>query len=209
MLRCTVRFINLRNHRKILCVDGDVAYVGGMNISKNNEVKSAEDPIDDIHFKVTGPVIDQISKVFAEDWFFATGELIEFPSFVQSTITQTSNKSVIARAIQDGPDEDHNKIRWTLINALVCAQTSVKIMTPYFIPDQTLMTSLHAAALRGVSVEIIVPGHSNIPFVDWVMEANFSRIIQHGVKIYKNNRPFDHSKIVVIDEIWSFVGSTN
>ncbi|ABG39990.1 cardiolipin synthetase 2 [Paraglaciecola sp. T6c] len=205
----TIRFINLRNHRKILCVDGEVAYVGGMNISKNNEVKSAEHPIDDIHFKVTGPVIDQISQVFVEDWFFATGELIEFPSFVQTTMTKTSNKSVIARAIQDGPDEDHNKIRWTLINALVCAQTSVKIMTPYFIPDQTLMTSLHAAALRGVSVEIIVPRHSNIPFVDWVMEANFSRIIKHGIKIYKNNRPFDHSKIVVIDDIWSFVGSTN
>ena len=205
----SIRFINLRNHRKILCVDGEVAYLGGMNISKDNEVKSAEHPIDDIHFKVMGPVIDQISKVFVEDWFFATGEFIEFPSFAQSTMEQSSKKTVVARVIQDGPDEDHNKIRWTLINALVCAQTSVKIMTPYFIPDHTLMTSLHAAALRGVSVEIIVPQDSNIPFVDWVMEANFSRIIEHGVKIYKNKRPFDHSKIVVIDDIWSFVGSTN
>jgi cardiolipin synthase len=82
-------------------------------------------------------------------------------------------------------------------------------MTPYFIPDQTLMTSLHAASLRGVLIEIIVPSHSNILFVDWVMEANFSRIIEHGIKIYKNNRPFDHSKIVIIDDIWSFIGSSN
>ena len=209
----SIRFINLRNHRKILCVDGDVAYIGGMNLSKNNEVKFAVHPIDDVHFKVTGPVIDQISQVFIEDWFFATRELIEFPRFSQNTNINTpeakNNKTVVTRVIQDGPDEDHNKIRWTLINALVCAKQSVKIMTPYFIPDQTLMTSLHAASLRGVSIEIIVPGRSNIPFVDWVMEANFSRIIEHGIKIYKNTRPFDHSKIVIVDDIWSFIGSSN
>lgn len=205
----SIRFINLRNHRKILCVDGEVAYIGGMNVSQNNVVKSAVHPIDDVQFKVTGPVIDQISKVFIEDWFFATGELIQFPRYNPNTPEQTSDKSVVARVIQDGPDEHHNRIRWTLINALVCAQTSVKIMTPYFIPDQILMTSLHAAALRGVSIEIIVPEHSDIPFVDWVMEANFSRIIEHGIQIYKNKRPFDHSKIVIIDDIWSFIGSTN
>ena len=213
----SIRFINLRNHRKILCMDGEVAFIGGMNVSQNNVVKSAIDPIDDIHFKVTGPVIDQISQVFTEDWFFATRELIKFPRYNITTslktssniAEQTSDKSVVARVIQDGPDEYHDRIRWTLINALVCAQTSVKIMTPYFIPDQTLMTSLHAAALRGVSIEIIVPQHSNILFVDWVMEANFSRIIEHGIKIYKNKRPFDHSKIVIIDDIWSFIGSSN
>jgi cardiolipin synthase A/B len=205
----SIRFINLRNHRKILCVDGDVAYIGGMNLSQNNVVSTAVHPIDDIHFKVTGPVIDQISQVFIEDWFFATGELIQFPCFIPKPAQQTKEQSVVARVIQDGPDEDHNKIRWTLINALSCAQTSVKIMTPYFIPDQVLMNSLHAAALRGVAIEIIVPQHSNIVFVDWVMEANFSRIMQHGIQIYKNSRPFDHSKIVIIDDLWSFIGSTN
>jgi cardiolipin synthase len=209
----SIRFINLRNHRKILCVDGEVAYIGGMNVSQNNVIKSAVNPIDDVQFKVTGPVIDQISQVFVEDWFFATRELIEFPHFsVKKSLNapeQTNDKSVVARVIQDGPDEHYNRIRWTLINALVCAKTSVKIMTPYFIPDQTLMTSLHAAALRGISIEIIVPQRSNILFVDWVMEANFSRIIEHGIKIYKNKRPFDHSKIVIIDDIWSFIGSTN
>ena len=205
----SIRFINLRNHRKILCVDGEIAYIGGMNVSKSNMVKLSRHPIDDIHFKVTGPVIDQISQVFKEDWFFATGEKIQFPAYQANTAESTNNETVVARVVQDGPDEDHNKIRWTLINALVCAQTSVKIMTPYFVPDQTLMTSLHAAALRGVAIEIIVPQNSDIPFMNWVMEANFSRIIEHGIKLYQNTRPFDHSKIVIIDDIWSFIGSSN
>ena len=205
----SIRFINLRNHRKILCADGEVAYIGGMNLSKNNVVESAVKPIDDVQFRVTGPVIDQISQVFTEDWFFATGEIIKFPRYNPSTLQHTTNKPVVARVIQDGPDEHFNRIKWTLINALVCAQTSVKIVTPYFIPDNTLMTSLHAAAMRGVLIEIIVPERSNIPFVDWVMQANFSRIIEHGIKIYKNKRPFDHSKIVIIDDIWSFIGSSN
>ena len=207
------RFINLRNHRKTLCVDGTVAYIGGMNVSQNNIVKLAVHPIDDVQFKVTGPIIDQISQIFIEDWFFATRELIEFPRYnVESTPKsekQIIDNSVIARVIQDGPDEHHNRTRWTLINALVCAKTSVKIMTPYFIPDQTLMTSLHTAAMRGISIEIIVPEHSDILFVDWVMEANLARIIEHGVQIYKNKRPFDHSKIIIIDDIWSFIGSSN
>jgi len=207
------RFINLRNHRKTLCVDGTVAYIGGMNVSQNNIVKSAVHPIDDVQFKVSGPIIDQISQVFIEDWFFATGELIEFPRYnIEASPKpekKINNSAVIARVIQDGPDEHHNRTRWTLINALVCAQTSVKIMTPYFIPDQTLMASLHTAAMRGISIEIIVPEHSDILFVDWVMEANLARIIEHGVQIYKNKRPFDHSKVIIIDNIWSFIGSSN
>lgn len=205
----STRFINLRNHRKILCIDGKLAYIGGMNLSKHNLVKSAAHPVDDIQFCVTGPVIDQISQVFIEDWYFATGNPIDFPQYNSSVAEEKRKGAAIARVIQDGPDEHYNRIRWTLINALVCAKTSVKIMTPYFIPDQILMASLHAAALRGVSIEIIVPERSNIPFVDWVMEANFSRIMQHGIQVYKNKRPFDHSKIVIIDDLWSFIGSSN
>ncbi|SFG52555.1 phospholipase D-like domain-containing protein [Neptunomonas qingdaonensis] len=205
----SIRFINLRNHRKILCVDGEVAYMGGINISQNNLVESSLHPIDDIHFAVTGPVIDQISQVFIEDWFYATRENIDFPRYVPETKNVTVPAAVIARVIQDGPDQHYDKIRWTLINALACAQKTVRIMTPYFIPDRTLMTALQGAALRGVSIEIIIPKRSNIPFFDWAIDANIPRIMAHGIRVYRNQRPFDHSKIALIDDIWSFIGSTN
>ena len=205
----SIRFINLRNHRKILCVDGEVAYVGGININKNNLVKSSLHPIDDIHFTVTGPVIDQISQVFIEDWFYATKENIDFPRYVPKRKEATALPAVIARVIQDGPDQNYDKIRWTLINALACAQSTVRIMTPYFIPDNTLMTALHGAALRGVSIEIIIPKRSNIPFFDWAIDANIPRIMTYGIRVYRNQRPFDHSKITLIDDMWSFIGSTN
>ncbi|MBT1450043.1 PLDc N-terminal domain-containing protein [Glaciecola sp. XM2] len=203
-----IRFINLRNHRKILCVDGTHAFIGGMNVSKHNVIASSNSPIDDIHFKVTGAVIDQISQVFIEDWYFATGEMIAFPLF-DKTNASANQGSVLAKVIQDGPDEHHNKVKWTLINALACAKQNVKIMTPYFVPDSVLMASLHAAALRGITIEIIVPQNSNILFLDWVLQANFSRIIAHGIKLYQNTRPFDHSKIMIIDDVYSFIGSSN
>jgi cardiolipin synthase A/B len=203
------RFINLRNHRKILCVDAEIAFIGGININQNNLVKSALHPIDDIHFKVTGPVIDQISQVFIDDWFYAAREYIDFPHYAPETINATAPASVIARVLPDGPDQHHDIIHWALINALSCAQNTVRIMTPYFIPDNTLMTALHATALRGVRIEIIVPNRSNIPFFDWVIDANIPRIMAHGIRVYRNQRPFDHSKIVLIDDIWSFIGSTN
>lgn len=203
------RFINLRNHRKILCVDGKEAFIGGMNISKNNVQASAKHPITDVHFKVVGPVIDQISQVFIEDWYFATRQLIQFPQYDEKVTLSNPHAKVAARIVQDGPDEYHNRIRWTLINALSAAQNSVKIITPYFIPDRTTMVMLHATALRGVTVEIIVPQNNNIAIVGWVMQANFARIIEHGIKIYQSTGSFDHSKLVIIDDIWSFIGSTN
>lgn len=244
-----IHLVNLRNHRKILCVDGKEAFVGGMNIRQRNVIAlEKKHPTDDIHFKISGPVIDQICAVFIEDWYYATGEATEFPLYAQSVAVEsklaadTSNPSVangngsvsqarpappkvvtlgpkasqrglsnstIARVIQDGPDHDHDKIRWALINALNRAEYSVKIMTPYFVPDHTLITAIQAAALRGVKVEILLPHRSNILFFDWAVSANFSKLVQYGVQIFLNVRPFDHSKIVVIDGLWSFIGSSN
>ena len=151
-----VATINLRNHRKSLIIDGTIAFAGGMNIRHGNVLADQpRSPVQDLHFRVAGPVVAQLQEAFANDWAFTTGEVLDgdlwFPELMASG-------NVIARAIPDGPDTDFDKARWTLLAALGEAQTSVKILTPYLLPDNAIVTALNLAALRGVRVDIILPG---------------------------------------------------
>lgn len=199
------RFINLRNHRKILCIDGRVAFIGGLNIRQAN--MTLEDPlrpVQDVHFEVTGPVIDQIGKTFVDDWYYATGDMLAL-----SPWNGTCDGPVTARALPDGPDENHQKLEWTLHSAINCAERHVRIVTPYFIPDHTIIKALQAASLRGVDVEIIVPAKNNILFFNWAMQSYYKELLQFNLKIYESAPPFDHSKLMMVDDTWSLIGSAN
>ena len=165
-----VATINLRNHRKSLVVDGQIAFTGGMNIRHGNVLADKpKGPVQDLHFRVEGPVVAQLQEAFANDWAFTTGEILDgdiwFPE-------PGSCGNVIARVITDGPDADFEKLRWTLLAALAEAQTSVQILTPYFLPDMALISALNLAALRGVRVDIILPAKNNLPFVHWASRAH-------------------------------------
>ena len=153
--------INLRNHRKILVIDGHTAFTGGMNIRHGNVLgDQPRSPVRDLHFRLEGPIVGRLQEAFANDWAFTTGETLRderwFPELQESG-------TVIARVIIDGPDADFEKLRWTLLAALADAQTSVQILTPYFLPDQALITALNLAALRGVRVDILLPEKNNLP----------------------------------------------
>ena len=200
-------FVNLRNHRKILIVDGRTAFFGGMNVADGNLVKTnPKEPIIDITFKVEGPVVDQMSRVFEEDWIFSGKK-----SFVPASFHASGPLpgTMPARIIPDGPDADYDKVELMALGALSCAQKSVHIVTPYFLPENNILTSLEIAAMRGVEVEIIIPSKSNIVGMDGAMRANFKRLLAKGVKIFRTQPPFDHSKIMVVDGAWLFVGSAN
>ena len=202
-----LRFFNLRNHRKILVADGEVGFIGGMNIRHGNMIAAAtRHPVQDIHFRVRGPVLDQLSALFEEDWHFATGTEIELPQWAQDTPAPAASA---ARLVPDGPDHRSETLQWLLLGALAVSQRRIRIMTPYFIPNGQLVSALAIAAMRGVDVEILIPEKTNIPFVGWAMAANFERLMTHGVKIYLNPPPFDHSKLMVVDGNWVLVGSTN
>jgi cardiolipin synthase len=199
------RFINLRNHRKILSVDGSIAFIGGMNISQSNMLsESPLSPVQDIHFEVMGPVINQINHVFIDDWLFAKNERLELPRWIGAPAG-----TVVSRVLPDGPDENHQKLAWTLLGAINSAQNHIRIMTPYFLPDITLMNALKAASLRGVIVDILLPEKSDIYFFNWAMIANFQDMQKFGIKIYISPPPFVHSKVFLIDDFWSFIGSAN
>ena len=202
-----VATINLRNHRKVLVVDGEVAFTGGMNIRHGNVLASKpKSPVQDLHFRVEGPVVTRLQEAFVNDWAFTTGEILDgelwFPECKESG-------NVIARVITDGPDADYDKLRWTLLAALTEAQTSIQIITPYFLPDNALITELNLAALRGVRVDIILPAKNNLPPVHWASRALWWQVLERGCHIWLTPPPFDHSKLMIVDGHWVFLGSAN
>lgn len=204
-------FVNLRNHRKLMVIDGQTAFFGGMNVAEGNLLKNnPKEPIADVTFKVRGPVIRQIERVFEDDWTFS-GKKRFTPAEVHATEACDPSKPgcIACRIIPDGPDRDYGKIELLLLGALACAQKSVSIVTPYFLPDSNMLDALILAAMRGVQVEVIIPQKSNIFGMDWAMQANFARLLEKGVRIYRAQPPFDHSKLMVMDDAWSFVGSSN
>ncbi len=199
------RFINLRNHRKILSVDGLAAFVGGMNIRAANLVNDArKHKTQDVHFFVSGPVIDQINAVFEDDWHFASGENLSLPRYRGSPCG-----NVVSRALIDGPDDNYQKLELTMLGAINIARHHLRIATPYFLPDRTVIDALQLAALRGVDIQLVVPKKNNLIFVDWAMRANESKLLDYGIKIFKSQPPFDHSKLFMVDDMWSLVGSSN
>ncbi len=202
-----VATINLRNHRKILVVDGHRAFTGGMNIRHGNVLaEKTKRAVQDLHFQVQGPVVTQLQEAFANDWAFTTREILDGASWFPDLV-ETGN--VVARVITDGPDADFEKLRWTLLAALAEAQASVQILTPYFIPDPALVTALNLAALRGVRVDIILPEKSNLPFVRCASRAMWWQVLERGCHIWLTLPPFDHSKLMIVDSHWVLLGSAN
>jgi cardiolipin synthase len=199
--------MNLRNHRKILVADGRIAFTGGMNLREGNLVaQHPPHPVQDLHFRLEGPAVAQLQEVFAADWFFVTGEWLQGPDWFPSL--EPAGR-LVARAIPDGPDEDFEKLRWTILAALSCARESVRILTPYFLPDDSIISALNMAALRGVRVDIVLPGQNNLPYVHWASRAMWWQVLQRGCNIWLTRPPFDHSKLMLVDGAWTLLGSGN
>ena len=198
---------NLRNHCKILVVDGRVGFTGGMNVRQGSVLASNPNhPTKDLHFRVIGPVVAQLQEAFARDWAFTTGERLVgrlwFPELGPEGQT-------LARGITDGPDRDIDKLHWVFLAAVGAARRSIRIMTPYFLPDRVLRKALHLAAQRGVEVDIIVPETANLPVIRWAMWAHHRQVLHDGLRLWLTPPPFDHSKLFVVDGYWSSIGSSN
>ncbi len=199
--------LNLRNHRKLLVVDGELGFTGGMNIREGNMLtRNPSHPVRDLHFEVRGPVVAQLQHVFAEDWEFCCGETLEGDAFYPPLpeVGQTS-----ALGLPDGPDADVEVMPTALLAALSAARHSVKILTPYFLPNPTFASALKLCVLRGVEVTLVTPARNNIPVVSWAARTLYPDLLKQGCRIFESPAPFDHSKFFLVDEVWSFIGSTN
>jgi cardiolipin synthase A/B len=202
-----VKFLNLRQHKKLLIIDGAKAFIGGLNISdENTGRKRNKIKVRDTHFRVGGPVVRQITADFIDDWFFATGEVLE--EHLWNPAHQLGGK-VSARVIVSGPDQQTEQLSTTLMSAISAAQKSVKIATPYFLPDEILMSALQLAAIRGVEVSIVIPEVSDHAPMDWAMYGHVGPLLQMGCKVFRTPLPFDHSKLMVVDGAWCLFGSPN
>ena len=202
-------FLNLRTHKKLLIVDGAVGFTGGMNITAESRLGShPRHPVADTHFRFEGPVVAQLAGAFARDWGFTAGERLEGDAWFPA-IPPAETDGAVARVIASGPDHDLEKIELVMLQAVNCAAQSIRIMTPYFVPPEGLVTALSLAALRGVDVEIVVPRRSNKRFVDLAMQAHIEPLLDHGVRFWYGRAPFNHSKLMVVDRRWCLVGSAN
>ncbi|MCQ2003766.1 cardiolipin synthase [Rhizobium sp. NRK18] len=199
-------YANLRVHRKILTVDGSVGFVGGMNI---RDAFRGPDSARDTHFRVRGPIVGSLFTCAAEDWHFATGETLDGPAWKVAAGDAAAKSPVFMRAVQSGPDRHLEANQKMLLGAFSVAKHSIRIMSPYFLPDKELISALATAARRGVDVEIIVPSLNNLMLVDRAMTAQFDQLIKEGCRIYRSGGVFNHSKLLCIDGGWSFVGSSN
>ncbi len=200
-------YANLRNHRKIMVIDGEVGFTGGLNIREGAALsRHPKHPLHDMHFRVTGPVVCQLQEVFAEDWAFSTREVLGgdlwFPRLEPAG-------SMLARGIRYGPDEDLGEMRLALIGALACAHSQVSIVTPYFLPDDALIAALNVAAMRGVTVDIILPAQNNLALVQWASTAQLWEVLEYGCRVWLSPPPFDHTKLMLIDGLWCLFGSGN
>jgi cardiolipin synthase A/B len=202
-----MRHANLRSHRKILVVDGRGGFTGGMNVREGHVLgEPSRHPVADVHFRFEGPVVAHLQETFAEDWFFSTRERLDGPAWFPPLAPAGG---VAARGIRDGPDFDLGRLRWTLLGALACARRSVRIVTPYFLPDSALINALGVAALWGVDMRILVPGRNNLPYVKWASTALLWQVLERGCRVFESPPPFDHAKLMVVDDAWVLLGSAN
>lgn len=202
-----INAVHLRNHRKLLVVDGAIGFTGGLNIDERYwRPEHPAKAYSDLHFRVTGPAVAHLAEVFADDWQFTTGEALRGAKWFPALET---GGPTLARGLEAGPDETVDRLRWTMLGALNAAHRAIRIVTPYFIPDAGLISALNAAALRGVEVDIFLPKHSDLAHVQWAATGQLWQVLEGGCRVWAVPGPFDHSKLFVVDSAWTLFGSAN
>lgn len=203
-------YANLRSHRKILVIDGKTGFTGGMNIREGFLTSVAgTQATRDIHFRVEGPVVTQLMSVFAHDWEFTTHEHLPFSTWCPEDDWPDLPDGLPARCVRSGPDKHMGSTLKMLQGALSVARSHVRIQSPYFLPDQTLIGAITTAARRGVTVDIVLPGQNNLKLVSYAMMAQLDQIMESGCRVWLSNGTFNHAKLLTIDKHWSYVGSSN
>jgi cardiolipin synthase A/B len=200
-------FLNLRNHRKLQIIDGAHAFVGGMNIGREYE---GLDPVlgrwRDVQVEADGPVVSELQDVFADDWFFATGEKISAPAFFP---VASGHAHHVVHVVLGGPDRRNEPISKSIVSLLNEASERVWIATGYFVPDDTVLAALEIAAGRGVDVRLLISEKNDHPWLVVVGRSYYGQLLAAGVRIFEYSAGINHAKVMLADSRWAMVGSAN
>lgn len=200
--------INYRNHRKILVVDGRIGFVGGLNIADKylHGLPHLGHWVD-THLKLEGEAVAALDRVFISDWDFVSGEELQPESSLKRVI-KTGNRCLVQVA-SSGPDTDWATIMQVYFSAIATAKSSIYLTSPYFSPDESLLTAIKTAALSGVDVRMIFPKKSDSIISNWNTRSYISELLEAGVRIFLYENGFIHSKYLLVDSVFSSVGSPN
>lgn len=199
--------VNYRNHRKILVVDGEIAFVGGLNFADRylDGVPNIG-PWRDTHLKVVGGGATALQIIFMADWYFVSKEILKGDEYFHPF---KSGNGKLVQMTASGPDSDWESISQAYFSAIASATEYVYISTPYLMPTPDIVTALKTSALGGIDVRIIVPGLSDAIIPKWGTNSYIEELLYAGVKVYFYQEGFAHSKVIVADGIFSSVGTTN
>lgn len=200
--------INYRNHRKICVVDGKEGYVGGFNIGDEYLGYSKKFGYwRDTHAKIRGTAVKGLQWRFLLDWRFVSGSEIEISEKYFPKISTQGETGI--QIVSSGPDSKWTSIKDGYLKMIINARSKVYIQTPYFIPDDSILEALKIAGLSGVDVRVIIPSKPDHPFVYWASLSYIGELLQAGVKFYTYQEGFMHSKVIVMDDVVSSVGTAN
>ena len=203
-----------RDHRKLLVVDGEIAFVGGVNISsvyssgsfKSKPRTKGTRPWRDTHLRIEGPVVIDFQKLFLATWVKQGGEALTSKSFFPQI---GSRGGEVVRALGSSPDEPYSLIYVTLLSAINSAETYAYITTAYFVPDARLLAAMKGAARRNVDVKLLLPNKTDSNLVLYASHSYYDELLSAGVKVYEREDALLHAKTALIDGVWSTIGSTN
>jgi cardiolipin synthase A/B len=199
--------INYRNHRKIVVVDGTIGFVGGLNIA-DRYLQGIEDLgiWRDTHLRLEGEAVNSLQIIFLVDWFYVSEEILKGDPYFPAT---TIEEHHLVQITTSGPDSDWASIMQAYFAAISSAQSYIYISTPYFMPNESILTALKTASLSGLDVRILLPAKSDSKMVFWSSRSYVSELLEAGIKIYFYQKGFPHSKLLLVDGILSSVGTAN
>lgn len=199
--------LNLRNHRKLVIADGVEALTGGINVGDEYWTGDGAKPYRDLGLRMRGAVVGQLSEVFAEDWFFATGEaLLSRELYYPEPVVEGDME---IQVVPGGPDNDLNEIQLSVLAFVQRAKKSIRLITPYFVPENALLSALQLAAMRGVQVELLVPAKGDHSYLTHVTRSFYEDLLPHGIRVYEYLPALLHAKLGMFDGQSVMCGSAN